>query len=132
MALLMDPWVGFHDHQLWRRRGCGDGGRELVLLAQGAQAGGTLKGAAAEQGRYFGAAVPRFKLNDSGYTTILEREFNMVTAENEMKWDATEPTQVRSPTAPVMPFWRTPRPTGSRCEGTICCGTRSSRRGLSH
>ena len=31
----------------------------------------------------------------SAYTTILNREFNSVVAENEMKWDATEPQQGR-------------------------------------
>ncbi|GAB3816951.1 hypothetical protein GCM10027605_66850 [Micromonospora zhanjiangensis] len=33
------------------------------------------------------------KLSQSQYSTILDREFNMVTPENEMKWDATEPQQ---------------------------------------
>ncbi|MFE2965611.1 endo-1,4-beta-xylanase [Streptomyces sp. NPDC059340] len=28
-----------------------------------------------------------------GYTTVLDREFNSVTAENAMKWDAVEPTR---------------------------------------
>jgi endo-1,4-beta-xylanase len=58
-----------------------------------AQAGTTLGASAAEKGRYFGAAVAAGKLGDSTYTTILNREFNMVTAENEMKMDATEPNQ---------------------------------------
>ncbi|NES59224.1 endo-1,4-beta-xylanase, partial [Micromonospora sp. PPF5-6] len=43
--------------------------------------------------RYFGAAVPAFKLSDSQFTGILDREFNAITPENEMKWDATEPSQ---------------------------------------
>ena len=34
---------------------------------------------------------PRASSATAPYTTILNREFNMVTAENEMKWDATEP-----------------------------------------
>ena len=42
-------------------------------------------------GRYFGTAISAGKLGDSTYTTIAGREFNMVTPENEMKWDATEP-----------------------------------------
>ncbi|MFG1866876.1 endo-1,4-beta-xylanase [Micromonospora arborensis] len=58
-----------------------------------ASAGTTLGASAAEKGRYFGTAVAGFKLSDSAYTTILNREFNMVTAENEMKIDATEPQQ---------------------------------------
>jgi endo-1,4-beta-xylanase len=51
----------------------------------------TLGGAAAARGRYFGTAIAAGRLNDAGYTAIAGREFNMVTAENEMKMDATEP-----------------------------------------
>jgi endo-1,4-beta-xylanase len=53
----------------------------------------TLGAAAAQSGRYFGAAIAASKLGDSNYTTVANREFNMVTAENEMKIDATEPNQ---------------------------------------
>ena len=49
--------------------------------------------AAAQSGRYFGTAIAAGKLGDSAYTTIANREFNMVTPENEMKPDATEPNQ---------------------------------------
>ncbi|WP_344623088.1 endo-1,4-beta-xylanase, partial [Kitasatospora arboriphila] len=48
----------------------------------------TLADAAAVSGRYFGTAVPAGRLGDSTYSTILDREFTMVTPENEMKWDA--------------------------------------------
>ncbi|MFF8503664.1 endo-1,4-beta-xylanase [Streptomyces anulatus] len=51
----------------------------------------TLGTAAAQNGRYFGAAIASGKLSDSAYTTIAAREFTSVTAENEMKIDATEP-----------------------------------------
>ncbi|MGW2339268.1 endo-1,4-beta-xylanase [Streptomyces sp. NPDC001661] len=51
----------------------------------------TLGAAAAQSGRYFGTAIASGKLSDSAYTTIANREFNMVTPENEMKPDATEP-----------------------------------------
>ncbi|MFH9374728.1 endo-1,4-beta-xylanase [Streptomyces anulatus] len=51
----------------------------------------TLGAAAAQNGRYFGTAIASGKLSDSSYTTIAGREFNSVTAENEMKIDATEP-----------------------------------------
>ncbi|MEU2552058.1 endo-1,4-beta-xylanase [Streptomyces sp. NPDC003388] len=51
----------------------------------------TLGAAAAQGGRYFGTAIASGKLGDSAYTSIASREFNMVTAENEMKIDATEP-----------------------------------------
>jgi GH35 family endo-1,4-beta-xylanase len=53
----------------------------------------TLGAAAAQSGRYYGAAINTGKLGDSAYTTIAVRELNMVTAENEMKIDATEPNQ---------------------------------------
>ncbi|ONI84864.1 1,4-beta-xylanase [Saccharothrix sp. ALI-22-I] len=64
-----------------------------VLLATSANAGTTLGTAAAESGRYFGTAVAAGRLGDSTYAGLLQREFNMVTAENEMKIDATEPNQ---------------------------------------
>jgi len=68
----------------------------LVLCAGGpASAATTLGASAAEKGRYFGAAVAAAKLGDATYTGILDREFNSVTPENEMKWEATEPSQGR-------------------------------------
>ncbi|MFI8946043.1 endo-1,4-beta-xylanase [Streptomyces sp. NPDC053750] len=51
----------------------------------------TLGAAAAQSGRYFGTAIAANRLSDSTYATIAAREFNSVTAENEMKIDATEP-----------------------------------------
>ncbi|MET9497897.1 endo-1,4-beta-xylanase [Streptomyces sp. NPDC006552] len=51
----------------------------------------TLGAAAAQSGRYFGTAIASGKLGDTAYTSIAGREFSMVTAENEMKIDATEP-----------------------------------------
>ncbi|MFJ9174026.1 endo-1,4-beta-xylanase [Streptomyces sp. NPDC102360] len=70
-----------------------------VLVAAGAltaaprahAAESTLGAAAAQSGRYFGTAIASGKLGDSAYTSIAAREFNMVTPENEMKIDATEP-----------------------------------------
>ncbi|MCC3651717.1 endo-1,4-beta-xylanase [Streptomyces sp. S07_1.15] len=58
-----------------------------------AHAADTLGAAAAGSGRYFGAAVAANHLGDSQYVQTLNREFNSVTAENEMKWDALEPSQ---------------------------------------
>ncbi|MFI7006242.1 endo-1,4-beta-xylanase [Streptomyces sp. NPDC050145] len=55
----------------------------------------TLGSAAAQSGRYFGTAIASGRLNDTTYTTIANREFTMVTPENEMKIDATEPQQGR-------------------------------------
>ncbi|WP_238597999.1 endo-1,4-beta-xylanase [Saccharothrix sp. ALI-22-I] len=55
----------------------------------------TLAAAAQRSGRYFGAGVTAHKLSDPTYTGILDREFGMVTPENEMKLDVTEPQQGR-------------------------------------
>ncbi|MFD9740445.1 endo-1,4-beta-xylanase [Umezawaea sp. NPDC059074] len=66
----------------------------VALVVPGvASAGTTLGASASESGRYFGTAVAASKLSDSTYVGILNREFNMVTPENEMKIDATEPNQ---------------------------------------
>ncbi|MBM9624219.1 endo-1,4-beta-xylanase [Streptomyces zhihengii] len=51
----------------------------------------TLGAAAAQSGRYFGVAVAANRLSDATYVSIAAREFNSVTAENEMKIDATQP-----------------------------------------
>ena len=61
------------------------------LFTGTANAASTLGASAAEKGRYFGAAVGTYKFSDSTYMSVLNREFNSVVAENEMKWDATEP-----------------------------------------
>ncbi|WSG34204.1 endo-1,4-beta-xylanase [Micromonospora ureilytica] len=53
--------------------------------------GTTLKAAAERSGRYFGAAMGGDRLSDSGFLTIANREFDMMTAVNEMKPDATQP-----------------------------------------
>ncbi|MET7423552.1 endo-1,4-beta-xylanase [Dactylosporangium sp. NPDC005555] len=86
------------DRNRKRALGAAGAGALAVVVALGIAstadaAASTLGAAAAEQGRYFGTAVAAYKLSDSVYSGILDREFNMVTPENEMKWDATEPTQ---------------------------------------
>ncbi|MFI8912999.1 endo-1,4-beta-xylanase [Streptomyces sp. NPDC053513] len=71
-------------------------GSATLLAAPASQAAeSTLGSAAAQSGRYFGTAIASGRLGDSAYTTIANREFNMVTPENEMKIDATEPQQGR-------------------------------------
>ncbi|WP_276587474.1 endo-1,4-beta-xylanase [Amycolatopsis iheyensis] len=66
----------------------------VLVTAPGADAAAsTLGAAAAQSGRYFGTAIAASKLGNSAYTTIASREFTMVTPENEMKPDATEPNQ---------------------------------------
>ncbi|WP_344505393.1 endo-1,4-beta-xylanase [Dactylosporangium maewongense] len=62
-----------------------------VMMPAADAAASTLGAAAAQSGRYFGTAVAAGRLGDSTYTTIAGREFNMITAENEMKPDTTEP-----------------------------------------
>ncbi|NKZ06675.1 1,4-beta-xylanase [Actinomadura latina] len=65
----------------------------LAVAVPSNAAASTLGAAAAQSGRYFGTAIAAGKLGDSAYTTIAGREFTMVTPENEMKIDATEPQQ---------------------------------------
>ncbi|MFJ8546897.1 endo-1,4-beta-xylanase [Streptomyces sp. NPDC093586] len=67
----------------------------LVAPPPAQAAESTLGAAAAQSGRYFGTAIAANRLSDSTYATIAAREFNMVTAENEMKIDATEPQRGR-------------------------------------
>ncbi|WP_151770057.1 endo-1,4-beta-xylanase [Streptomyces abyssomicinicus] len=68
-------------------------GASLALIGppEARAAESTLGAAAAQSGRYFGTAIASGRLSDSTYTSIANREFNSVTAENEMKIDATEP-----------------------------------------
>ncbi|XVS67505.1 endo-1,4-beta-xylanase [Actinosynnema sp. CA-299493] len=68
-------------------------GATLLVASPASGAASTLAAAAQQSGRYFGTAVAANKLGDSTYVGILNREFDMVTAENEMKMDATEPNQ---------------------------------------
>ncbi|MFJ7219917.1 PHB depolymerase family esterase [Amycolatopsis sp. NPDC098790] len=73
--------------------GLNSGGSTTTTTSPTPSAGTTLGSAASGTGRYFGTAVSAGKLSDSVYTGILSREFSMVTPENEMKIDATEPSQ---------------------------------------
>ena len=68
-------------------------GAAVLMAAPASGAASTLGAAAAQSGRYFGTAVAANKLSDQTYVGILNREFTMVTPENEMKIDATEPNQ---------------------------------------
>jgi endo-1,4-beta-xylanase len=52
-----------------------------------------LGGAAAASGRHFGAAVDLAKLGDPAYTRILDQEFNSMTPETALEWDAVEPAR---------------------------------------
>nr|5M0K_A Chain A, Beta-xylanase [Cellulomonas flavigena]5M0K_B Chain B, Beta-xylanase [Cellulomonas flavigena] len=64
-----------------------------VALAAPAHAGTTLGQSAAERGRYFGVAIAAGRMNDGTYMGIVDREFDSIVAENEMKMDATEPNR---------------------------------------
>lgn len=66
-------------------------GTAVAMAGTSAAAASTLAGAAEQSGRYFGTAISAGRLSDPQYTTIANREFDMVTPENEMKPDATEP-----------------------------------------
>ncbi|WP_344088796.1 endo-1,4-beta-xylanase, partial [Luedemannella helvata] len=65
----------------------------FVVASTASAAESTLGAAAAQSGRYFGTAISASRMGDSTYMNIANREFNMITAENEMKIDATEPSR---------------------------------------
>src|SRR5690242_4699942 len=65
----------------------------VVTLLPGSAGAAALGTQAAPSGRYFGTAVAAGRLGDSAYAAISDREFNMITPENEMKWDAVEPSR---------------------------------------
>jgi endo-1,4-beta-xylanase len=81
-------------------------GDKLIVYVEGAAAGvdlicrspaaagapSSLKAAAAQTKRLIGAAVDERKLKDPKYSAALVSDFNFVTSENAMKWDATEPS----------------------------------------
>ncbi|MFC7759994.1 endo-1,4-beta-xylanase [Catellatospora bangladeshensis] len=65
----------------------------MLVIPNANAAASTLGAAAAQSGRYFGTAIAANRLGDSTYSTIAAREFNMITAENEMKPEATQPNR---------------------------------------
>jgi endo-1,4-beta-xylanase len=63
----------------------------LVLAGQASAAPTTLRAGAEADVRYFGVAVGQGDLGNSTATGVAGSQFDMVTPENEMKWDTVEP-----------------------------------------
>ncbi|WP_344856554.1 endo-1,4-beta-xylanase, partial [Planomonospora alba] len=65
----------------------------VVLPASPANASAPLRTHAEARGKFIGTALATSPLaNETAYRNIAASEFNQVTAENAMKWDATEPS----------------------------------------
>lgn len=66
----------------------------LLLLAPALAPAATLRESAAKRGILIGTAVDTGDIaHDETYAATLRQQFNMIEAENEMKWAAIEPTQ---------------------------------------
>ena len=70
-------------------------------MAPAQAAASTLGAAAAQTGRYFGTAIAAGKLGDATYSAIPDREFTMVTPENEMKMGRDRAVARASSTTPA-------------------------------
>jgi endo-1,4-beta-xylanase len=65
----------------------------LVLGGQASAVASTLKAGAEADTRYFGTAVGQEDIRNSSAANLAAAQFDMVTPQNEMKWDATEPNR---------------------------------------
>lgn len=64
-----------------------------ILVAEPAQASSPLRAHAAQRDKFIGYAAATNPLaNESAYRNLAATEFNQVTPENALKWDATEPS----------------------------------------
>ena len=72
----------------------------LLFTAGGACVGQTLREYADRAGLLVGAAAEPRLLDEPAYAATLAREFNMLTAENALKWGAIRPTRERFNFAP--------------------------------
>ncbi|MES5819435.1 non-reducing end alpha-L-arabinofuranosidase family hydrolase [Streptomyces sp. RG80] len=111
-------------HRLGRRRRTWATGLSAAAVVAGVvtvlpnSAGAASLGTeAAPSGRYFGTAVAAGRLGDSAYTAIADREFNMITPENEMKWDAVEPSRGKFTFGPADRIVDRARANGQRVRG---------------
>ncbi len=65
----------------------------LIFISLAALSAQTLRQAADQRGLLVGTAAQAALLNDPTYTSVLAREYNMLEAENDMKWGAIENQQ---------------------------------------
>lgn len=65
----------------------------LLVTSAGFTCAQSLRESADKRGILIGAAVNPARFGEAAYAATLAREFNMVTAENVMKWRALRPTQ---------------------------------------
>ncbi|MBW8819593.1 MAG: endo-1,4-beta-xylanase [Streptomyces sp.] len=65
----------------------------LVLGGQAAAVASTLKAGAETDTRYFGVAVGQEDARNSSAANLAGSQFDMVTPQNEMKWDTVEPNR---------------------------------------
>ncbi|WP_157640914.1 endo-1,4-beta-xylanase [Longispora albida] len=68
------------------------GALSTVTASPASAAPVTLRSAAAAKGIYFGGEISQPLLSNSTATSLAAAQFGMITPENEMKWDATEPS----------------------------------------